>query len=132
MGHLEGRSRLVFLPTISLEISLTCITVIKGFGPGHCARFGSIQNFHCYEGQDAEHHGHYDDIPNGETLNPSDIWSFNCIIGGLDGIKKCAKLAEFWAKKQKWEDGVYKFLDEEVFLLGNAGNSDTNIDSHFK
>lgn len=121
------------LMTISTKTVLTraAAIVIKGFPKGRPGRFSYIQNFHCYEGQSEEHHGHYDDIPNGEELNPSDRRSFDCLVGAADAINKCARLAEFWKKKARWNDGVRQSL-ERVFEIQGASDSDTNIDEHLK
>ncbi|KAF4467375.1 hypothetical protein FALBO_5753 [Fusarium albosuccineum] len=106
--------------------------IIKGFPNGRPGRFTHIENFHCYEGQSEDHHGHYDDIPNGESLDPSNVGSFDCIVGAADAIDKCTRLAEFWKNKTRWDDGVRKFLDEDVFLVMDATDSDTNVDAHLK
>ncbi|KAF7515283.1 hypothetical protein G7054_g14650 [Neopestalotiopsis clavispora] len=100
---------------------------IKSFPRGKPGRFKEIQNFHAYSGQDEDQHGHYDEIPSGEQLDPSDIGSFDCIVGARDAIEKCSKLAEFWRKGTRWNDGPRQFFNEEVFVTNDA-TTKSNID----
>ena len=106
--------------------------MIKGYPRGRPGRFSYIQNFHCYDGQNETHHGHYDNIPNGEELTPSDLGSFDCLIGAADAIQMCTELAKSWKVGRKWDDGVREFLETKVFELMNASDSDVNIDDHLR
>ncbi|KAF9769601.1 hypothetical protein IL306_012968 [Fusarium sp. DS 682] len=101
------------------------------FPKGAPGRFCYIQNFHCYDGQSEDGHKHYDDVPNREELDPSDLSSFDCLNGARDAIDKCTQLAQFWKNKTRWDDGVHDFLDK-VFMIQDATDSDTNIDGHLK
>ncbi|KAI4604307.1 hypothetical protein KJ359_000441 [Pestalotiopsis sp. 9143b] len=100
---------------------------IKSFPRGKPGRFLEIQNFHAYSGQDEHQHGHYDEIPNGEYLDPSDISSFDCIVGARDAIERCSQLAEFWQKRTRWDDGPRDFFDKEVFVI-TKDTTRSNID----
>ena len=98
----------------------------KDNAPG---RFSSITNFHCYKGQDSYRHGVYDEAPNWKSLDPSVPGSFDKVIGARDAIDQCAKLALFFKSNTEWENGVKKFLNEEVFALSaSATGSNTETD----
>jgi hypothetical protein len=65
-------------------------------------------------------------------LEPSDLSSFDCLNGARDAIDKCTRLAQFWNNKTKWDAGVRKFLKDDVFMMQDATDSDTNVDGHLK
>lgn len=60
-------------------------------------------------------------------LNPSDLSSFDCIVGAKDGIEKCSRLAQFWKNRTRWDDGPRRFFDEEVFVITDKTTA-SNID----
>ncbi|CVL03394.1 uncharacterized protein FPRN_11750 [Fusarium proliferatum] len=117
-----------FLPSRAPGADLDRVRFKKG-APG---RFSYIKNFHCYNGQSTDSHEHYDRLPSGEDLEPSDLSTFDRLNGARDAIDKCTRLAQFWNNKTRWEDGVRQFLDEDVFMMQDATDSDTNVDDHLK
>ena len=69
----------------------------------------------------------YDETHNA-TLVPSQLDSFNAVIGGKDAIEKCTILAKHWAARTKWSI-VGPWLDSEVFAVSSfATPSDTRVD----
>ncbi|KAK7434399.1 hypothetical protein CaCOL14_013009 [Colletotrichum acutatum] len=91
------------------------------FKDGTADRWGPIQIFHTYYGQDSASHKHYDHffdrIPDPEHLDNLEQW--NNMIGCRDAVDRCKALAEKKLEGKKWEgdDGVRQFLDTEVFAL---------------
>ena len=111
---------------------LTNTSGFLAFKAGTYGRFGEIETFHTYSGQDDERHGHYDEIPGGLKNLPkaNNIDSFNIIIGARDAIDKSKTLINFWAANTAWENGVEQFLSDEVFKLDpNATVGDTSVDT---
>ncbi|KAM7203383.1 hypothetical protein V8F20_003977 [Naviculisporaceae sp. PSN 640] len=69
-------------------------------------------------------HGH-EDI---SGLSVSNLDSLNGMSGVRDGVNACIKLVDFWAARTPWNEGVEKWLDEEVFgLAPNFTPSDHEI-----
>ncbi|KAH6680104.1 hypothetical protein F5X68DRAFT_193152 [Plectosphaerella plurivora] len=87
------------------------------YKPGTTDRWGAILNFHTYFGQNSDKHAHYDHpsdaIPEPENLGNLDQW--NSLIGCRDAADKCVALARMRFEGKKWDDGVARFLDEDVF-----------------
>ncbi|KAI5369194.1 hypothetical protein Slin14017_G000730 [Septoria linicola] len=102
------------------------------FKAGTYGRFGEIETFHTYSGQDDTRRGHYDEIPGGLANLPkaNNIDSFNTIIGARDAVDKSKTLINFWAANTIWENGVEQFLSDDVFKLDpNATVGDTSVDT---
>ncbi|EWG55355.1 hypothetical protein FVEG_13365 [Fusarium verticillioides 7600] len=102
------------------------------FPKGTPGRFSHLRNFHCYHGQSKDDHSHYDQVMSRADLEPSDLSSFDCLNGARDAIDKCTRLAQFWNNKTKWDAGVREFLEDDVFMMQDATDSDTNVDGHLK
>lgn len=89
------------------------------YRPGTIDRWGAILNFHTYFGQDGGRHAHYDHpsdaIPDPEDLGNLDQW--NGMIGCRDAADRCVALARMRFEGKRWDDGVARFLDEEVFAV---------------
>ncbi|KAF4823451.1 hypothetical protein CGCTS75_v010342 [Colletotrichum tropicale] len=89
------------------------------FRQGTVDRWGAIENFHTYSGQDGMAHSHYDHatdgIPNPGDLSDLDQW--NNLIGCRDATDKCKGLADLKHAGKKWDEGVRDYLDQEVFAV---------------
>ncbi|KAK1521311.1 hypothetical protein CPAR01_14834 [Colletotrichum paranaense] len=102
------------------------------FKDGTIDRWGPIQIFHTYYGQDSASHKHYDHffdrIPDPEHLDNLEQW--NNLIGCRDAVDRCKVLVEKKLEGKKWEgdDGVRQFLDTEVFALsGQEGQVNNKV-----
>ena len=99
------------------------------FKPGTYGRWGAVQAFHSYAGQDSSRHKHYDELEGTPSLVPRQLDSFNNVVGARDAIDQSATLLGFYAKKTRWEDGVRAWLEGEVFALApNARPADGEVD----
>ena len=119
----------------------SCMHVIQdSYARGHChrpirddgppKRFGVVENFHSFRGQDAEAHTKYDfGAEEGlEDHDCSDISRFEEMDGCTDAIEQCTKLINFWCRKASWEE-VLGWLRDEVFAVSkDATASNTNVD----
>ncbi|KAJ1324700.1 hypothetical protein MN608_09403 [Microdochium nivale] len=89
------------------------------YKPGTTDRWGAILNFHTYFGQNGSKHAHYDHssvtIADPENLANLDQW--NGMIGCRDAVDKCVALARMRFDGKGWDDGVAKFLEEQVFAV---------------
>ncbi|KAJ8131011.1 hypothetical protein O1611_g2614 [Lasiodiplodia mahajangana] len=91
--------------------------------------WGAIINFHCYLGQDSDLHSHYDGLEDAPLPSPTNLDSFNSIIGARNAIAASKKLIDFWADGTRWEDGVETFLRTEVFAIDpDATPSNSQVD----
>ncbi|KXH61054.1 hypothetical protein CNYM01_11557 [Colletotrichum nymphaeae SA-01] len=127
-GDLDGRDSEGEIPTSHMPISRADLPVTGffRFKPGKFASLGPIITFHTYSGQ-SKRHAHYDESK--QPRSPSDLDSFNHIIGARDAIDKSIKLINHYAQKTKWEDGVRDFFANEVFVLdSNATLSNPQVD----
>ncbi|KAF2216904.1 hypothetical protein CERZMDRAFT_64299 [Cercospora zeae-maydis SCOH1-5] len=98
------------------------------FQPGVADRWGPIENFHVYNGQDDNHHELYDhaesSIP--EPGNLGNLDQFNWLIGCRDAVDKCCGLIELKKAGKTWDTGVRAYLDEVVFAVSsNATGANT-------
>ncbi|KAI0097562.1 hypothetical protein GGR51DRAFT_540722 [Nemania sp. FL0031] len=99
------------------------------FKEGMWGDWGAIINFHCYNGQDSDLHSHYDGLEDGPLPSPTNLESFNSIIGARNAIAASKKLIDFWADRTRWEDGVEAFLRTEVFAIDpDATPSNSQVD----
>jgi hypothetical protein len=98
---------------------LTSSTDPLAFKKGTSDRWGAIETFHTYLGQDTSAHGHYDhsdeQIPDPAHLGVMAQWG--ALIGCGTAIEKCRGLIELKKAGKRWDDGVRKYLDEELFAL---------------
>ncbi|KAG9853766.1 hypothetical protein KCU98_g2812, partial [Aureobasidium melanogenum] len=91
------------------------------FKPGTYDRWGPIENFHTYGGQDTNAHSHFDHsndaIPNPGNLG--DVSQFDGLVGCRMAVEKCKELIALKRAGKGWDDdhGVRKYLDEDVFAL---------------
>jgi hypothetical protein len=92
------------------------------------AKFGGIQNFHCYDGQDEDKHGQFDTASD-LHMEPKNTDSFIPIVGAIDAIDKCAVLANYWEERRPWDGdkGVQQWLDREVFQLDHATKANKEV-----
>ncbi|MGW0594654.1 papain-like cysteine protease family protein [Streptosporangium sp. NPDC002607] len=98
------------------------------FTPGTYGRFGDVENFHCYRGQDHKLHEKYD-TPTA-TVRVTDPSSFNSLLGARDAIKASTSLLEMWHAATPWAaaDGPKHLLEGTVFkIAATATPSDTTI-----
>ena len=82
-------------------------------------RWGAIENFHTYNGQDEHDHAHYDH-PDTKLQDPNNLGNlsqFDSLIGCRMAIEKCRRLVELRNAGTKWDEGVRQFFDDEVFAL---------------
>ncbi|MFE1443783.1 papain-like cysteine protease family protein [Streptomyces sp. NPDC058739] len=88
------------------------------FKPGTYGRYGGIENFHCYRGQDLQTHDTYD-MPTGELPRIEDITSFNSLIGARDAVEACRTLLNMWHVMTPWDapGGPKEYLEGTVFQL---------------
>ena len=100
--------------------------------PGTYGRWGPIQNFHTYLGQDGAAHARYDGPHTDEDfrqLHLADLDSFNHLIGVRSGIEACIQFADFWHARTKWNNGVKQWLDEDLLRIDeHATGSDTTVE----
>ncbi|KAF4990836.1 hypothetical protein FGRMN_8217 [Fusarium graminum] len=87
------------------------------FRPDTYGDWGSILCFHTYNDQDGDRHSHYDDKDGEQDPNPRDVTTFNEMVGARNAIDGCTKLINLFVSKTGWDDGVKKFLEEEIFVL---------------
>ncbi|KAF4445213.1 serine protease abc transporter b family tagd [Fusarium acutatum] len=100
------------------------------FQKGVADRWGAIENFHTYFGQNGSQHEHYDhtddEIPDPNNLDNLDQW--NDLIGCRDAVEKCKALALLKRAGKTWDEdkGVREFLDTEVFVLAEDATPANN------
>lgn len=100
------------------------------FQPGVVDKWGPIENFHVYSGQDDDHHGLYDhaNTPIPDPTNLANLDQFNSMIGCRDAVEKCRGLIELKKSGKTWETGVRTYLDEVVFSLSQeVTDADTRV-----
>ncbi|OAL51015.1 subtilisin-like protein [Pyrenochaeta sp. DS3sAY3a] len=100
------------------------------FQPGVADKWGPIENFHVYNGQDDGQHEKYDhanvSIP--DPGNLANLDQFNGLIGCRDAVEKCRGLVELKKEGKTWDTGVRKYLDEVVFALSkDATGANTQV-----
>jgi hypothetical protein len=92
-------------------------------------RFGQVDTFHTYKGQDEDRHGLYDKPPKGSNIDARNPASFEGTIGATDAIEQCTGLIQLWGNKTPWSPSVQEYLDSKVFGLVNVNNqSNTKVD----
>jgi hypothetical protein len=98
------------------------------FKPGTYGRFGEVENFHCYRGQDHKLHDKYD-LPLA-SVQADDLASFNYLLGGRDAIWASTRLLDMWQARVPWADlgGPKDFLEATIFkLAATATSADTTV-----
>jgi len=88
------------------------VTAIQ-FNSGTYGRWGNVITFHAYKGQDSDAHEKFDDYTN---MDPTDLTTFNGLVGGRDAIDKCAQLLSYFAARTPYANGP-KALMEGIFTL---------------
>ncbi|HEY2372950.1 MAG TPA: papain-like cysteine protease family protein [Gaiellaceae bacterium] len=118
--------------TLTNPQDLLDANVIDEFKAGTYGKWGEVENFHCYRGQDEDMHDKYDQPPpyRGVKLNASDLSSFNLLLGGRDAIDAATQLLNMWLAKTAWDanGGPKEFLEGTIFKLSaNATPADTTV-----
>lgn len=99
------------------------------FKAGMWGDWGAVLNFHCYDGQNSDHHSFYDGLEGASLPVPKDLDSFNSVIGGRNAIDASKQIINFWAEATKWEDGVETYLKMQVFAIDpKATPSNSQVD----
>ena len=92
---------------------------IDDFKAGKYGIWGDVENFHCYKGQDETAHDRYDQVPpfRGINLDPTNLDSFNALLGARDAIGAAIKLLNFFKSGTAWASagGPKEFLEGTVF-----------------
>lgn len=92
------------------------------YKPGTFDRWGAIENFHTYGGQDTHAHSHFDhsdaSLVNASDLN--DLSQFDKLLGCRMAIAKCQALMALKQSGTKWDEGVRQFFADEVFELSKG------------
>jgi hypothetical protein len=99
------------------------------FKPGTWGRFGEVENFHCYRGQDHDLHAKYDEI-DASTLDIDDLDTFNPLIGARDSVEMSGRLLALWRTQTRWDaaDGPKDLLTNTIFKLSpNVTPADTTV-----
>ncbi|MEU6223122.1 papain-like cysteine protease family protein [Streptomyces sp. NPDC047042] len=88
------------------------------FKSGTHGRYGGIETFHCYSGQDSDAHNAYDK-PAGELPHIEDITSFDPLIGARDAVAASRTLLNMWHAQTPWDapGGPKEYLESTVFML---------------
>ncbi|KAF7563162.1 hypothetical protein G7046_g953 [Stylonectria norvegica] len=89
------------------------------YKPGTADRWGEIENFHTYGGQDENLHSHYDhpDDKLPDPRNLGDLSQFDGLIGCRMAVEKCQGLLKLKQAGTKWNEGVEAYLNKDVFAL---------------
>jgi len=99
------------------------------FKPGTWGRYGEVENFHCYRGQDHELHAKYDEI-DASTVDIDDLDTFNPLIGARDSVEMSGRLLALWRAQTRWDaaDGPKDLLTNTIFKLSpNVTPADTKV-----
>ena len=99
------------------------------FKPGTYGRYGAVENFHCYRGQDEKAHDKYD-APQGPTPEPANLDSFDALLGARDAIDASVKLLNMWQARTPWaaDDGPKQLLEGTIFKLSDeVSDSDSSV-----
>lgn len=92
------------------------------YKPGIADRWGPIENFHCYGGQNTDAHSHFDhsneSIPDPHRL--SDLAQWDGLLGCRDAVDKCVEFMSLKQAGKKWDDGVRKFFDDGILKLSET------------
>ena len=100
------------------------------FKPGTWGRYGEVENFHYYGDQDKTLHAKYDVPPEGMVMRPTDVASFNPLVGARDSITATAELLTMWQNQMPWDapSGPKEYLEETVFKLSpKASRADSEV-----
>lgn len=98
------------------------------FKPGTYGRYGAVENFHCYRGQDSKAHDKYDEPPEG--MRPTSLESFNPLVGARNAITAGTRLLTMWQDQTPWGDpnGPEAYLRGTVFALSpNVTPADATV-----
>jgi hypothetical protein len=62
-----------------------------------------------------------------QKINPTNLESWNGLVGCRDGVDACITLAKYWNRKAPWEE-AHDWLDTMVFKLSeNVTSSDHTV-----
>jgi hypothetical protein len=102
---------------------------IDQFKPGTYGKWGEVENFHTYRGQGKEH-GKYDKPLDGSSPDPTDLSTFNSLLGGRDAIDASIKVLDMWQTNTAWDanGGPKELLEGTIFKISpNATDSDATV-----
>ena len=97
------------------------------FKSGTWGRYGEVEVFHCYKGQNEKLHSKYDTAVG---VDPAKVDSFNPLIGARDALEASRKLLDMWQAGTAWEaaGGPKAYLEGDVFKLSaTPGPADTTV-----
>lgn len=94
------------------------------FKPNTWGQWGDVITFHAYHGQDEDVHSSFDAY---EGMDPTNLDSFNSLVGGRDAIGNCVTLLGYYANRTLWENGPKALLDKIFTLAPNATVSNTEV-----
>jgi hypothetical protein len=103
---------------------------IEIFKPGKYGLWGAVLNFHCYKGQKSSDHDRYDKVPDGVTLDTSNLGTFDGLLGARDAIAGAIKMLDYYHAFVPWTDpgGPKEYLEDTVFKLDpNATPADNSV-----
>jgi hypothetical protein len=86
------------------------------FKTGKYGKFGDVENFHCYRGQNKPQHEKYDHFEDSE-FDFTKLDTFNGLIGARDAIDYSKKLLDFWNAKTLYASpkGPKDMFEKEIF-----------------
>lgn len=98
------------------------------FKAGVADRWGAIENFHTYNGQNEDGHSHYDHGTDNlsDPGNLSNLSQFDSLVGCRSAVDKCIGLMQLKHAGKKWDEGVRDYLDKEVFALATNASPANN------
>ncbi len=98
------------------------------FNPGTYGKYGDVENFHCYKGQNHVDHDKYDEY-SASKLDTNKLETFNPLTGSRDAIDQCMKLLDFWRSGTHYASGPKDLFENKIFKLsGGATPADALVD----
>ncbi|MYM30958.1 hypothetical protein GTP58_21710 [Duganella sp. CY15W] len=98
------------------------------FKPGTYGKYGDVENFHCYKGQNHADHDKYDNF-DASKLDTGKLETFNPLTGSRDAIDQCMKLLDFWKTGTPYASGPKDLFENKIFRLsGGATPADALVD----
>ena len=100
------------------------------FKTGKYGKYGDIENFHCYRGQNEAVHSQYDTFDD-SRFNYTNLSTFNELRGARDAIDYSIKLLDFWSTNTPYSSagGPKDMFQNKIFKLSAAATaSNSNVD----